>query len=182
MQRATTDALAFRRIGFLEDKEDFHVWQMLAEEAARCRRWQFVRVRMHFGNFADDLEAEGGDAFYSMFRMHRPSFEKLAQWVGPNLEKEELQSKRRSQGAEPIDTNIQLYCLIRYLAGGSLHDIRLIAGVSKTAFYASIHDALDAILQCPQLAIQLPRTDEELNEICDGFTECSLHEVMSGCV
>ena len=49
--------LHLEELGLLDDEEDLEMWQIIAEEAARCRRKQFIRTRMNFGKFAEGKNA-----------------------------------------------------------------------------------------------------------------------------
>ena len=169
-------------LNLLDDDDDIELLHLLMQEAAVRRKEKFVRCRMDFTSFADKLDSESGEQFYSMFRMKRKSFEKLVRFLKPYLPVDESQSKRCTSGEAPIDAHIKIFCLIRYLAGGAPQDIRVIAGISLTSFYTSIKKALKAVLKCPELQIRLPHTHEELEVIRDGFADASMHEVMRGCV
>jgi hypothetical protein len=61
-----------------------------------------------------------------------------------------------------IYTEIILHCTLQFLAGGSYLDIMCNAVLSHTAFYSSIYKGIDAINRCPDLALKLPQSLEEL--------------------
>jgi hypothetical protein len=63
----------------------------------------------------------------------------LARLVKCYLLVDEKQSNRRSRGAGPISVEIILHCLIRYMAGGLHHDIRVAAGLAKSTFFYCLH-------------------------------------------
>ena len=56
-------------------------------------------------------------------------------------------AKRRSLKGH-ITTENTLHCLLRWLSGGSYHDIRVLSGISKASFYRKLHQCMDEILQC----------------------------------
>jgi len=53
---------------------------------------------------------------------------------------------RRRTGKDPVTVEMMLHCLLRWLAGGSYHDIKLSTGISQAAFYHYIYNCMDAIL------------------------------------
>ena len=142
-------------MGLLDEDDDVELLHLLMHKAAIQRKKQFVRTRMDFASFADDLESESAKEFYSMFRMRRQSFEKLVKWLKPYLDVNGTKSSNSSSGVAPIDPHIQIFCLIRYLAGGAYQDIRVIAGISTRSFYSSIKKSLIAVLKCPELLLVL---------------------------
>jgi hypothetical protein len=56
------------------------------------------------------------------------------------------------------------------------------AGLSCTAFYSSIHKGIDAINRCPDLALMLPQSLEELHNAADKFALLSRDRLLNGCV
>jgi hypothetical protein len=56
------------------------------------------------------------------------------------------------------------------------------AGLSRTAFYSSIYKGIDAINRCPDLALKLPRSLEELRNAADEFALLSRDGLLNGCV
>ena len=75
-----------------------------------------------------------------------------------------------------------LHCLLRWLAGGSYHDIKLSTGISQAAFYHYIYKCMDAILDSTELAYMFPETEQELNEAAQGFAALRSHGEIKGCV
>jgi len=74
------------------------------------------------------LSREGPNVFYAMYRMHYSSYMKLCKLID-NLVRKNVEMARRRTGKSigEITTPIAL-------SGGSFHDIRLTAGMSKTSF------------------------------------------------
>ena len=96
----------------------------------------FYRDRLEWFQHVSHLNSEGPNAFYSMYRMHYPSFMKLCDLIDHDVKKNCDMAGRRTQNTVgAITTPIALHCCIRWLAGGSHHDIRLTAGMGKTSFY-----------------------------------------------
>ncbi len=71
---------------------------------------------------------------------------------------------------------------IRWLSGGSYHDIRDAGNFSKPTFFCLLWLGLNAVNSCNELKIKLPQTEKELEEVRDGFMKKSTEGVMSGCV
>jgi len=71
----------------------------------------------------------------------------------PWLNVDNKQSSNASKGRRPIVAEIILHCTLHYLAGGSVHDIRICAGLSHSSFNRAVHRGLDAINDCPRLSI-----------------------------
>ena len=51
-------------------------------------------------------------------------------------------------GLEPISCELMLHCTIRYLAGGSFHDVQATAVISKPSFYRLVWHTIDCINRC----------------------------------
>jgi hypothetical protein len=89
--------------------------------------------------------------FKKFYRMNLSSFNELLGLLRPHIKVNFKQSSNASNGRHPIIHEIILHCTLRYLAGGSYHDIRTTAGLSKSSFYHCIYHGIDAIDNCPQL-------------------------------
>ena len=89
--------------------------------------------------------------FKRMYRMSLESFEKLLEMLQPWLLVNQEKARNASKGEDPISAELIMHCTLRYLAGGSVHDIRTTAGMSKTSFYRSAYRGIDAINHCPEL-------------------------------
>ncbi|KAF4033836.1 hypothetical protein GN244_ATG14212 [Phytophthora infestans] len=73
--------------------------------------------------------------FQKCYKMSYESFMALATKLDPYLRVDEKQSRNRT-GVEPISPVNKLHMCLRWLGGGSYHDIRVTSGVSVSAFYA----------------------------------------------
>jgi len=71
---------------------------------------------------------------------------------------------------------------IRWLSGGSYHDIRDAGNFSMPTFFRLLKKGLHAIVSCEELQMKLPTTVNELDELAEGFKNKSTEGVMSGCV
>jgi len=113
--------------------------------------------------------------------MSLDSFNKLLDLLTPALRLKEQFAI--VSGFEPICCEVMLHCAIRYLAGGSYHDIRATAHISKPSFFRLLWHTIDAINSCPALAVELPEpTAGGLSLLRAGFRGISYCGVMDGCV
>jgi DDE superfamily endonuclease len=142
---------------------------------------QHFRTRVVWEQHVEELDHRE-DAFRTMYRMHHTSFLKLCALIDPFLKVNPVMSRLRTAGKAPITTEIALHCLLRWLSGGSFHDIRLTAGISKTAFYRAAHQCASAILQVDELAFSFQETADELSKAAADFKEISSYGVIDGCV
>ena len=142
----------------------------------------FCRDRMEWNTHVEELLRETGLPFERVYRMKHDSFLKLCSFIKPFMTIDHEMSRRRSQGKGPITTEMALHCLLRWLGGGSHHDIRIRVGISKASFYRVVYGCIAAILRVPELAYHFPRTQGEIAEASAGFLECSTNGVMDGCV
>jgi hypothetical protein len=142
----------------------------------------YVRDRLEWEVHVEKLLAEGPSAFMRMYQMNHESFVKLTCLIEPLIERDLGKAKARWGQKHAIITEIALHCLLRFLAGGSYLDIRLSAGISVPSFYRILHLCIDGILRCKELSFSFPSTNEQLQEIADGFKTLSTKEVFDGCV
>jgi len=82
-----------------------------------------VRQWLKWNQHARRLECEG--QFHRMYRMSVASFNNLLDLLRPWLQVNLKQTCNASKGKQPIVAEIILHCTLRYLAGGSVHDIRV---------------------------------------------------------
>ena len=76
------------------------------------------------------------------------SFDKLLSYIRESLEVDS--NMAWLQGGEIIP-EILLYCMLRYLAGGSYTDIFFFVGISSASFYCVIWKTMYAIVRCEEL-------------------------------
>ena len=124
---------------------------------------------------------EEENTFNQLYRMPHASFVKLCTLLHPFLSIDETMSQIRT-GKGPITTEIALHCLLRWLSGGSYLDIRLDAGISVTSFYRCVHRCIDVILGCDELAYAFPTSDDDICKAAKDFKDCSISQVIDGCV
>jgi hypothetical protein len=78
------------------------------------------------------------------------SFTKLLGYIRDSLL---VDSDMASLCGGEIALEIQLYCDLQYIAGGSYSDIQFFMGISTASFYRVVWRTICAILQCKQLSI-----------------------------
>jgi len=120
--------------------------------------------------------------FDQMYRMRYASFCKLLSLLSPVLKVDQLQAQRRPRGSGPISEELILHCLIRYMAGGLFHDIRVNAGMAKSTFFSAIHRGIDAVNRCPELSINFPTSRHDLKVVALEYQNKSSNGVLDGCV
>jgi len=100
-----------------------------------------VRQRLKWDQHVRQLELEG--QFKRMYRMSLASFNKLIDLLLPWFHVNLKQSCNASKGKQPIVAEIIMHCTLCYLAGGSVHDIWLCAGLSVSSFYRAVQQGID---------------------------------------
>ena len=144
------------------------------------RRPLFTRRRVNWEEHVRDLLKEGNE-FRKDYRMSHASFNKLCNILRPSIQVDEEMSRRRT-GQEPISPEMMLHCLIRYLAGGSLRDIRLVVGISSKSFYGVVYQCVNAILKCDELQYNFPTSNEDVSKVASDFSAISANGLIQGCV
>ena len=168
----------------IEDDEDdeFFAIVLLSVSGLQYHRSDFVvRQRLSWETHVHKLLCESEGSFDRMYRMPYRSFMKLRDLLATDLQKDEEMSRRRT-GKSSITPEITLHCLLRWLAGGSYLDIRIVAGISPASFYRAIHNGMDAIMNCETLSYHFPTTAKEIEDAAGEFRRCSSHELLRGCV
>ena len=129
-------------------KKKFHAALLLANltlcvglEEANDRTY---RERLKWDEHVSLLNKEGPNAFYGMYRMHYPSYMKLCKLIDNFVRKNvEMATRRTGKSVGYITTPIALHCCIRWLSGGSFHDIRLTREWVKLHFTHMPTDVLE---------------------------------------
>ncbi|MFO0446206.1 MAG: transposase family protein [bacterium] len=137
------------------------------------------RLRVAWEDHATILQHE--KQFEAKYRMPYEAFMKLAKLLEPNLSQDSSKSLN-SCGQPAICHHHILGLTIRWLSGGSYHDIRDAGNFSSSSFFRLLKKGLFAILNCVHLAITLPETEEDLVHVAEGFKYKSTEGVMAGCV
>jgi len=164
-----------------DDDVDFIIAACLAARSLkRSRRSPHQRKRLDWKAHVKRLHKEG--QFERMYRMSYTSFKKLLHLLEPYLQVNEGQGSRRTSGNGHLTPELILHCLIRYMAGGSHHDIRVLAGLPKSSFFYCLHRGIDAVNRCPQLSLKFPTEHDDLKKVCLELQAKSSFGVMDGCV
>lgn len=87
-----------------------------------------------------------------------------------------------SRSMRPIDMNIIVGTVLRYLAGGSINDIRHIFKTLYAEAYNCVHFFIYAINESADFDIKLLTTAEELEAIRVCFKNKSSNSLVQGCV
>mmetsp|Transcript_14721 Transcript_14721/g.19568 ORF Transcript_14721/g.19568 Transcript_14721/m.19568 type:complete len:434 (-) Transcript_14721:134-1435(-) len=133
-------------------------------------------------NWLEHVAQVGRRVFKKMYRLDLENFNRLLGYIRDEITTENVEMARRSSGSE-VCAEVRLAMTLRYLAGGSMWDIRLIFDVSHDEFYRSVWRVVDAINNYEGFKVVFPIDDvEKLSEIESVFRSKSSHEMITGCV
>ena len=130
---------------------------------------------IHFQRLLDEGQ------FRQYYRMSYSSFETLLRFVAPFLAVDSQKSMNRT-GIPPASPANQLQATLSWLGGGRFHEIRSLAGISKSSFYLTIYRVMEAICQIRELDLVFPTTPQQITNAQAGFTSISSGQVITGCV
>jgi hypothetical protein len=119
----------------------------VAEAVLAWRSNRMTRSRLRWQHHVQMLLHE--NQFHVMYRMTIGSFNNLLELLSSNLQLNERFA--RMCCSAPITCDIMLHCTIRFLAGGSYHDIRQTASISKASFYRIVWHTIFTINHCAAL-------------------------------
>ena len=119
--------------------------------------------------------------FDSMYWMLFESFNCLVTLLSLALTVDYFQSSHAANGEEAIIPKLRVHCALRYISGGSFHDVRSFSGRSKASFYQLLWHTSAAIISCEELAILLPLSSDALNHVRDRFCSISTDSITNGC-
>jgi hypothetical protein len=152
-------------------------------EMARATRRRRRRRRAHKSKkirrkrrTMDSLRKEHGNLFGRAYRMNYTAFLILLATLTPHLPAQAETFKNCPNGHIPNDTKLAV--ALRYFAGGSVHDIKIAHGISKTAVYDSVWAVVNAVNE--SIVMEYPSSHDEQREIAKefenrsvaGFTNC----------
>lgn len=119
--------------------------------------------------------------FRKMFRVSKTRFDFLLDLITPHIVRNEV--KGANSSAQPIKPKTRLAATLRWLAGGSYHDICELYSVSRASFYGKdgiIWPTIRALDQ--ELKLSFPINDAaKLEEISEVFERDS-RGLLKGCV
>ena len=112
--------------------------------------------------------------------MSMASFYKLVDML--DIQVDETKSRNSTGGVDPIDKTLIVACGLRFLGGEQHKSLTDIYHTSESSVRRSVNRFLDAVLQCKDLAIELPK-EEELESLANGWAAKSTADgVLSGCL
>lgn len=119
------------------------------------------------------IRAQYGDLnFKRAYRMTWRSFKKLNRLLKPFIEKEfHHQSCAAPNGA--VSPELALSAAIRYFAGGSVWDIMISHGISRSEVYVCIWKVIDAVNAHPGFDICFPESHSQQQAIAAEFQQKS---------
>jgi hypothetical protein len=139
----------------------------------------FSRNRINWDRHVQELVNE--NAFGRVYRMSLEAFNQLCIYLDPLLLVDEDMSTLRTN-KPPIDKTIIISSFIRWVSGGSYHDVRQVARVSVASFYRIMMRCARAIISCDTLAYHFPQTTQEIVEAANNFKSISTNGFIVGCV
>ncbi len=89
--------------------------------------------RLNWQSYVQQLLKEG--TFWAMYRMHHESFYELVHLLSPLLTVNIKQGRNRNHGGDHVYVELIVHVMLRYMVGGSFHDIRVTAGVATSTFF-----------------------------------------------
>ena len=133
-------------------------------------------------NWQEHVTKVGPTIFRKMYRLNIENFNRLLGYIRDEISTGNVEMARRSSGSE-VCPEARLAMTLRYLAGGSVWDIRLIFDVSTEEFYRSVWRVVDAIDNHEEFQVVFPiENEEKLSEIERVFRAKSSHGLITGCV
>lgn len=148
--------------------------------AKKFRCSPLFRERMNWQSHVNHLLKEG--SFRSFYRMQYESFCELVRLLSPSLMVSVKQGRNRNQGGDHVYVELIVHVMLRYLAGGSYHDIRVTAGLAKSTFFSCLHRGVKAVNNCKELALKFPTLASELKESAMNFAAKSHGGSLDGCI
>jgi hypothetical protein len=142
------------------------------------RQSYWVHERMDWSQHVKHLQHT--DRFHCKYRMSKESFDKLVDHLRPDIEVDIVKARNRCN--QEIYPEIVVAICIRYLCGGSYDDISNCYGVSIGGYYYSRNKFLNSILRCEALAITMPATENEWEDIRKRFEAKSTEGIMRGTI
>ena len=148
------------------------------ENKKRQRRQRWIHKRL---NWAEHVRKLGHEhAFDRTYRMSVTAFYRLL-----DLLRDDLMTMNESQhggyhDTDAVEPELIMAIGIRWLAGGSYVDIRHVYGCSVASVFRFRDLFMEAVLNCNELDIVLPDTDEELYSTESKFSDKSSERTMVG--
>ena len=166
-----------------DDDIDVLVVAFMAAQLIRSRVFKWNEKRLNWMEHRAKLLHKA--KFHKQYRMTAAAFDALVDIVRPVVQVD----VRMSMVSTPLSDStifpeLVVAAGLRWVAGGSYHDISSYLGISDSSFYRCRDKFLDAVLQSddPRLSIIWPNTHEECEKIAADFEKKSTHGVIKFCV
>ncbi|KAI2492824.1 DDE superfamily endonuclease [Fragilaria crotonensis] len=150
------------------------------EHDRRQRKHKWIHKRLNWAEHVRKLHHE--QAFDRTYRMSFEAFSTLLDLLRDDLTTMTATQHGGNHDTDPVEPELIMAIGIRWLAGGSYVDIRHVYGCSVPSVYRFRDMFLDAVLNCKELDIVFPDTDEDLKSTALKFANKSSERVMIGCV
>jgi hypothetical protein len=147
----------------------------------RQRRQRWIHKRLNWAEHVRELVGHE-HTFDRTYRMSVAAFYRLL-----DLLRDDLMTMTESQhggyhDTDAVEPELIMAIGIRRLAGGSCVDIRYVYGCSVASVFRFRDLFMEAVLNCHELDIVFPDTDEELSSTESKFSDKSSERTMVGCV
>ena len=145
----------------------------------KCRRKpQIIRKKINLDEHFDLLEQE--NEFQSYYCMSISSFDTLFNLFAPVYISQRNHQINVAIDRKSLQNKLQL--TISWLAGGHFQALRAHGGLSRSSFYQSVDQVMEAIIGITDLRISFPSTNEEALKVVEGFRDKSTNGLFDGCV
>ena len=149
------------------------------KKSTRRRRSRIPLKRVDWKTFSEAHMKNNEKDFIKCLRMPLKAFEKLHEILKDDLHKNRRMGAKRGG---VIASEIRLYITLRYLGGGSMHDIRRTFGCGKSTAYHIIHEVCHEICQNSKFEMAFPKSESECATAALGFRSISYDDAIVNCV
>ena len=153
--------------------------QRLRRTRKRKRCGKTPNFPRKFKEWKDHVADTTRKGFRNMYRMSLSSFNHLLDMLKPHLRDKHNPVASLAGGAASVPKENMLAMTLRYLAGGSSHDICALHNVGWSTFYTCVNDVLCAIDACSKLQFRFHPDD--FQKLSTGFKAISKPGI-EGCV
>ena len=156
-----------------DDDDDFFARASLgAGKPKKKAKYTYERMGWEDGHLAM-LRHLGEDEFQRRYHMTEASFNKLVELLRDDLAIDKKQSANSTGGNAPIIPELVVASGLRFLGGESYAALADIFGISLSSARRIVNKFLNAVQDCPELALKLPTTTEELKQHADDWEKLS---------
>ena len=147
----------------------------------RQRRPRCIHKRLNWREHSRKLHHER--AFDRTYRMSYTAFCRLLELLKDDLKGVTTASQHGGyHDTDVVEAELIMAIGIRWLAGGSYVDIRHVYGCSAASVFRFRDMFMDAVLNCKDLDIVFPDTNEDLKSTELKFSNKSSERIMTGCI